>query len=239
MITQSRKTILGDYNKLKVLVKHKGKTSNVTEEQRKIFRLEMSKILDIASNDAEANIMKDKLRTKEAKEEDLMFLEDQRSERKGKIRIIDRKYQKTVKAKETYSRAFKATKEKSKELKSLYQARKLEGLEVEIEDTDDKKSDCDVMSSRKRKRSGQEDEEYVSIRLPKDLLSGKTLVTGKKYHFGNQALTSVMGTLLSQAKEIHSDDPVDMNKFKLSTKSTQKNIVKTMSAYAKDVKEDF
>ena len=102
-----------------------------------------------------------------------------------------------------------------------------------------KKSDCDVMSSRKRKRSGQEDEEYVSIRLPKDLLSGKTLVTGKKYNFGNQALTSVMGTLLSQAKEIHSDDPVDMNKFKLSTKSTQKNIVKTMSAYAKDVKEDF
>ena len=81
---------------------------------------------------------------------------------------------------------------------------------MKIEDTDDKNYDNDVMS-RKRKRSGQDDEEYVSIRLPKDLLSGKTLLTGKRYHIGNQALTSVMGTLLSQAKDIDSDAPVDMN----------------------------
>ena len=86
------KMILSDYNKLKILVKHKSKTSNIAEEERKIFKLEMSKILDIASNDAEAIIMKDKIRTKEAKEEDLRFLEDQRSERKGKIGILDKKY---------------------------------------------------------------------------------------------------------------------------------------------------
>ena len=71
------------------------------------------------------------------------------------------------------------------------------------------------------------------------MLSGKTLVTGKRYHIGNQALTSVIGTLLSQAKEIDIDTPVDMYKFKLSTKSTQCNVVKTMAANAKDVKEVF
>ena len=55
-------------------------------------------------------------------------------------------------AKETKSKAFEAAKEKSDEHQSVYKARKLDDLEVEIEDTDDKNYDNDVMS-RKRKRS--------------------------------------------------------------------------------------
>ena len=235
------KMILRDYEKLKILVKHKSKTSQVAEEERKSFKLEMSKLLDIARYDAEDIIMKDKLRSKEAKEEDLSFLKDQRSERKGKVSVIDKKHQQAVSTQQIKVKAFEAAKEKADELKLVYEAKKLDDFNVGTEDTDDDTYKCEVMSSKKRKRSGKSDsgEDYVSVRLPRDLLSGKTLVTGKRYHIGNQALTSVMGTLLSQAKEVDSDAPVDMNQFKLSRGSTQRNVVKTMSANANNVKEVF
>ena len=141
------KMILRDYEKLKILVKHKSKTSQVAEEERKSFRLEMSKLLDIARYDAEDIIMKDKLRSKEAKEEDLSFLKDQRSERKGKVSVIDKKHQQAVSTKQIKVKAFEVAKEKTDELKLVYEAKKLDYFNVGTEDTDDDTYNCDVMSS--------------------------------------------------------------------------------------------
>ena len=60
----------------------------------------LGKLFDIAARDAEKTIENDKLRSQLAKEEDLQFLADQRSERKFVLGSVDRNYTRKIENKE-------------------------------------------------------------------------------------------------------------------------------------------
>ena len=90
--------------------------------------------------------------------------------------------------------------------------------------------------SKRRKVGKENTNAYVTVRLPKNILSEDTLVTGKRFRIGNQGLTSVVGSLLKQAKNIDDDDSVDLNQFKLSRETTRRNVTKTMKVKAEAIK---
>ena len=48
-----------------------------------------------------------------------------------------------------------------------------------------------------------------------------SLVTTKRFKIGNRVVTNVVGALLSQAREVKSDDKVDLNRFVLSKSTTR------------------
>ena len=53
-------------------------------------------------------------------------------------------------------------------------------------------------------------------------MNEQSLVTTKRFKIGNRAVTNVVGALLSQAREVESDDKVDLNKFVLSKSTTRR-----------------
>ena len=65
------------------------------------------------------------------------------------------------------------------------------------------------------------------------------MVTGKRHNVGNQAMTNVLGALLSQAKEVHSDKSVDLDKFVLSESSTRRAGFRAVTNTADEVRERF
>ena len=93
--------------KIKVMVKNdfeefvkrrkdKSRISVSVIKKRRQFQDEMKKVLNIASPDAVEDIMKDSVRSKVAKEEDVLFLKDQLSERRFTVGKVDLKYVKKV-----------------------------------------------------------------------------------------------------------------------------------------------
>ena len=65
-------------------------------EKRGVFREMMGEFFDLTAKDAEKIIKSDRLRSADAKEEDVQFLADQRVERKMKIGKLDKIYELSV-----------------------------------------------------------------------------------------------------------------------------------------------
>ena len=103
------KLIMEDYSMLKRLKKEKGRKTEAAESLRERFKEKMGKTFEAAHTNAKALIRKDRLRSKEAIDEDILFLEDQLCGRRvGKVGMPDvahneavlKKIQRTVKARQ-------------------------------------------------------------------------------------------------------------------------------------------
>ena len=205
-------------------------------------------------------IKKDRLRTKKAKDEDVAFLQDQLGERKFRIGSVDEEYVKTVeekirKAEAEERRKIVSNETVKKELEGkIFFEEEEDSTEEDIEDEmfndevlDDEDGDKDYLpikrkrnkAERKVKRVKKESKNYVTVRLPRDILSDSTLITAKRFKFGNQGITSVVATLLSRAKNPDNDESIDSNKFHLSREKTRNNVTKTMHTTAATIKEKF
>ena len=76
------------------------------------------------------------------------------------------------------------------------------------------------------------EDDFVTVKLPRKLLQGETVVTGKIFHVGNQALTSIVGSLVSQARDVDTGEKVDINKFIMSTSTTRRDVGRAMTEKA-------
>ena len=89
--------LVGQYGKL---VKLKAKQNAAQVKERQDFVTKISKLFDIASAEAEKEMVKNRLLGIKDKEEDLKFLEDQRGPRAGSIGVRDQNFDKAVQRKE-------------------------------------------------------------------------------------------------------------------------------------------
>ena len=91
--------ILKIFERHRTLVKSKSKLTKCEDQKREAFKEEMSSLFDISAADVVAQINKDRLRSEEAKTEDLSFLDDQKGARKMSIGNRDKDYDDSVASK--------------------------------------------------------------------------------------------------------------------------------------------
>ena len=94
------------------LQKSEKKEHDKDKQNRKDFLDFLPKLFDVASPDWESDIKRDKLKSKEEREEDLRFLLDQRGERKEWLGNYSQHYSKAFKAKEKREQQVERQKEK-------------------------------------------------------------------------------------------------------------------------------
>ena len=195
--------------------KSRSKNSEAALLSRNLYKEEMKRVLNISPEDAAQKMSNDRLRSERARYEDLVFLEDQLSSRKFRIGEVDEKFVKTVQDKLERQQAEVGRKRKSdKEVEVLF--KKNVAMESDTEEPSDEGEDSDgnyneedesddekksptkswERGSKRRKVGKENTNAYVTVRLPKNILSEDTLVTGKRFRIGNQGLTSVVGSLL-------------------------------------------
>lgn len=90
-------------------------------------------------------------------------------------------------------------------------------------------------SKTKKKRI----EDYVTVRLPRKIFSGDTLLRGERHKIGSHAMTTVVASLLYQAKEVTSEEKVNLDKFVLSCSSTHREGNTSIKYKARYVKNMF
>ena len=70
-------------------------------------------------------------------------------------------------------------------------------------------------------------------------MNEQSLVTTKRFKIGNRAVTNVVGALLSQAREVESDDKVDLNKFVLSKSTIRRLSIRAVQEKSEKVKQNL
>ena len=228
-----------DFEEWTSLKKSKSRNSDLEVEKRKQFSDRMEAVLDISHPNAEYIIRADRLRSKEAQDEDIQFLKLHLKDRVGRVAGVDLKFQNTVQKKAKRGKKFAIRKQRSdQEASSIISVTDLsEEEKSEEKDLSSDSSYDEEYSESKTKKKRTED--YVTVRLPRKILSGDTLLTGKRHKIGSQAMTNVVASLLSQAKEVTSEDKVNLYKFVLSRSSTHREGNTSIKNKARDVKRKF
>ena len=107
------------------------------------------------------------------------------------------------------------------------------------ETTSKDQEEFEIEERPRKKKKVEEDDNFVTVRLPKDILTPDTLITSKRFQLGNQGATNIVGSILKSAREVDSDQPVDLRKFTFSRASAQRKGVKTLRRTAHDRKSVF
>ena len=177
--------------------KSKSRNSDLEVEKRKQFSDRMETVFDISHPNAEYIIRADRLRTKEAQNEDIQFLKLHLKDRVGRVAGVDLTFQKTVQEKAERREKFEIRKQRSdQEASAMMNVADLnEEEKSEEKDLSSDSSFDEEYSENKTKKKRTED--YVTVRLPRKILSGDTLLTGKRHKIGSQAMTNVVASLLS------------------------------------------
>lgn len=169
--------------------KSKSRNSDLEVEKRKQFSDRMETVFDISHPNAEYIIRADRLRTKEAQDEDIQFLKLHLKDRVGRVAGVDLTFQKTVQEKAERREKFEIRKQRSdQEASAMMNVTDLsEEEKSEEKDLSSDSSFDEEHSESKTKKKRTED--YVTVRLPRKILSGDTLLTGKRHKIGSQAMT--------------------------------------------------
>ncbi len=93
--------------------KSKSRNSDLEVEKRKQFSDRMETVFDISHPNAEYIIRADRLRTKEAQDEDIQFLKLHLKDRVGRVAGVDLTFQKTVQKKAEREEKFEIRKQRS------------------------------------------------------------------------------------------------------------------------------
>ena len=93
--------------------KYKSRNSDLKVQKRKQFSYRMETVFDISHPNAEYIIRADRLRTKEAQDEDIQFLKLHLKDRAGRVAGEDLKFKKTVQKKAEREGKFEIRKQRS------------------------------------------------------------------------------------------------------------------------------
>ena len=230
--------ILADYKELQTLKKNKSRKTVKVMEDRQKFKDKMETTLDAAKSDAEDIIRKDRLRTTDAVREDIAFLKDQlEGNRRMQLGMVDTEHSRAVENKNRRDSEVAERKKKSKQdSQNIEEIMETKSDTEDVSSSDEKEDNYSQSVVNKKKKL---DEDFVTVKLPRKLLQGETVVTGKRFHVGNQALTSIVGSLVSQARDVDTGEKVDLNKFIMSTSTTRRDVGKAMTEKAEDSKRQF
>ena len=220
--------------------KGKNKTPAVSAKDDKFIQ-DSKAVLDISAPNTKTVIAQDRMRSDEAKKNDLDFLKDQ-FEGSRSMYVDERRegrdtgYDDSVAAKEKMTLRLLSAGEKSKEVTKVIMDS--ESDDEEIEEADPEERGESGESKRKKIRKGKgEDKEYVTVRLPKDILSDDTIIMSKRFGLGNQGATNVVASILKRSKEVDSEKEVDIKNFTLSRTTTQRRVGQSMKAEPEDRKK--
>ena len=117
--------------------------------------------------------------------EDIAFLKDQlEGNRRMTLGVVDTEHSRAVENKNRRDSEVAERKKKSKQ-----DSQKMEEIletksDTEYESSSEEKDDSYSQSVVNKKK--KLDEDFVTVKLPGKLLQGETVVTGKRFHVGNQ-----------------------------------------------------
>ena len=167
------------YTLYRNIKKKKSLTTKGAVDQRNSFKVSLDSLFDVSRPDAEELIRSDSSRSRKRKEEDLAFLQDQKTTRKQGMSSIDHKHIKIMKNKEDREEKEKAKvmKEKErlqKEAGSGYIDTSSEsgGAGVNTTNTDKSMESLQeqIAPRRKRRRTRSGEAQTVMLEVPKNIL---------------------------------------------------------------------
>lgn len=142
---------------------------------QKEFVEESARLLDISVAKFEEKILSDRMRSQEAKEEDIQFFQDQKGERHMYIsEELDEEFERSVKRKEDRYRRMKEAREREQETREQEQEAKnsVEGSGGEVEVSFDASSE----SEAEKNITSTDDDDYAT-ELPRQSGAPKSKVT--------------------------------------------------------------
>lgn len=170
-------------------------------QQQKQFVEDSDKLLDISVAGIEDKIRGDRLRSQEAKDEDIDFLCDQRSERKMYIsEELDEHYENSLKNRE---RRF----QKIEELRSQEEEKTVEANEIEVSfdsnsesagETDTEVPSTDDDSTQESHQSSKKGQKIMIVISPDDLVDCTAEVSAR-YNVGIRPQTSLLAAICNKA----------------------------------------
>ena len=226
-----------------------------TQQQPKVqlFLDNLHKMCDIAPKDAEDQISKDRLRSQRKKDQDISFLNDQRTDRKQSLAKEDTAYTKKIDAKMSRDNALvkrfasglnvSSPEEEPRAsaavaLESTLPRVRPRSTPSVVEDIDTEESDPEYDYHFTLKP--EDDPNYVQSRFLRDRPKKKTVVssdslvlqTADRRQLSNRQLTSVVGATLVDRGE-------DLNDYVLSRSTIDRNRQKMRSEISTEIKNSF
>ena len=187
--------ILKIFERHRTLVKSKPKQTKCEDQKREAFKEEMSSLFDISAADVVAQINKDRLRSEEAKTEDLSFLDDQKGARKMSIGNRDKDYDDSVASKFVRDSRLARVEMVAGGSQGSTDEHGGEGGHVSEDDSDGGRGDCDFIpintENKAPKRSA-----VINLSIPTKELAKLTSVTAKRYKLGTRAQSDILTNVL-------------------------------------------
>ena len=155
-------------------------SSNILATRNAFEAVKMDHLFDITVPDVMIRIQADRLRTQEARDQNIAFLEDQRDRRIGRIDVTtggrDIKYDKAISKKAArQARLERSTSLSSSFNSSVSVAAPAEESVEDMSDTNSNDPEFVIPESRKRKA------EFVRLNLPRKTFIKETSVTTMRY----------------------------------------------------------
>ena len=229
------------YTEWKNRCKDKGKSKvagNIAVSAKdKKFIEDSNKVFDISVPNVRTVIAQDRLRSEEAKQNDLDFIKDQFEGDRNMVVDTRDKGRDTV-----YDNSVTGKEKRKQRLSNLGNDNKKTSEAVADNGSEDEKTEDDddeEFKESKCKKKRKHDENYITVRLPRDILSEDTVISSKRFGLGNQGATNVVASIIQRAKQVNSEKPVDINEFTLSRTTTQRRVGQSMKIKADDRKKAF
>ncbi|XP_065642894.1 uncharacterized protein LOC136074496 [Hydra vulgaris] len=226
---EQKSKILCLENRKKKLSKNRSRKSPHNLSTIDNYKCEIKCLFDISVKDVERKILSNKQFTKEERNVDINFFNDQRGERKAVMGGIDKKCLFTAcrKQREIEYTKKRVTPSNSKILASEYIS-DLAVNQVSSEESQCEEDNQNFEYQKKRKpRSHKGKPDFVEVMLPRKILKA-TAVTAKRYDIQSSAHTATLANVINSAggnlkdfnislksAKVHSNDAINDNGLKI------------------------
>ena len=218
--------------KYNTLVKLKAKQNPAEVKKREDFVSNLANLFDIASSEAEKEMLKNRLLGNKDKEEDLKFLEDQRGPRVGSMGSRDICFDQAQQRK-----VFRESSEQIHKERELQRKKDME-TKGEVENQNDENNDStddefSVPTPAKLKRS-----DAVLVEIPRDIMKSPE-VSGMldRLKMTNNSAMGIFSSLMKGSTM--EGKQVDLNEFTCSTSTLRRSRNNNRSILFELAKEEF
>ena len=214
------------------LIKNLGRKGSKEKEKREAFAKDLKRLWDVASQQAEELLKKDRLIGAKARNEDLDFLRDQRGPRKASIGAADAEYADTVSRKMYRTQGEEERKKKESERKRQASLPKCQGgLNADDEFGENQaeyERDEDFQPRAKTRKS-----DTVTVEVPKKIFDDSNVVAMlDRTKVSSRTALCVVAAVLKTAN-------ADLNDFSTSQSTLRRTRDRQREATAAAVMQDF
>lgn len=216
-------------DQFKALDKHK-KNPNRDLLKRMEFSEKMDELFDISVPGVEDKLVMDRLRKEQAREEDIIFLEDQRDTERRKMSVSSHKDLDFEEALEDRARRY--TREERMKVKdsdpkpSTSKTPPME--EIEEDEEIDEDDDTEFVPPQKVKNR----ENFVTLTVDRKRLAKDTAITAKRYKIGISGQRDMLANIINVGGG-------NVDDFSLSNKTVRRAGTVTVKEAAEKIKNDF